>query len=55
MAEECFMPLLASLRQSGYAFICPSPESQARVSQRLKGRRAENLVDVFGWNLPVKR
>lgn len=37
------------LRQD-YAWICPSPETQAMVNGRFANRRAHNLTDLFGWN-----
>jgi hypothetical protein len=39
-----------ALRGAGYSFVTVTPESHQRVLRR--GRRANGLRDVFGWNLP---
>lgn len=38
------------LRQDGYHFVTPTPSTHRRVIGR--GRKAQNLRDIFGWNLP---
>lgn len=45
--------LLDALRDAGYRFTSPTPETHRRVI----GRRdeAEDLRDVFGWSLPFRR
>ncbi|HEX4386611.1 MAG TPA: class I SAM-dependent methyltransferase [Myxococcales bacterium] len=41
------------LREAGYAFITPTPETHRRVL--LRGNPARTLRDVFGWNKPFAR
>lgn len=40
------------LEGQGYQFICPSPETHARVNARPHNDRARSLSDVFGWSRP---
>jgi len=50
--------LFAHLKQVGYTFICPSPETQARVwrrKQKQNDTNAQTLEGVFGWNFNVHR
>lgn len=42
-----------ALRDAGYAFVTPTPETHRRVLAR--GGEARNLRDVFGWNKPFAR
>lgn len=42
------------LLRNGYRFICPSPESQARVNARPQNAEARTWVDVFGWSRPFR-
>lgn len=44
--------LLRSLRDSGYAFVAPTPETTRRVVRRPELRRARTVRDVFGWSRP---
>ncbi len=39
-----------ALRDTGYAFVTPTPETHRRVLAR--GGEARNLRDVFGWSRP---
>jgi hypothetical protein len=50
---QLYKALAGHLRERGYTFICPSPETQARAVAG--GQQAETLEDVFGWNLVAKR
>jgi hypothetical protein len=50
---SAYKSILQHLRRHNYSFICPSPETQARVVQ--SGGRAETLEDFFGWNLVAEK
>jgi hypothetical protein len=52
-AMDAYGSLLAALTEQGYAFVCPSPETQARAIQ--SGGEAKTLEDFFGWNLTAQR
>lgn len=41
-----------ALRQAGYDWICPTPDTQALVNARSENAEATNLAGVFGWNRP---
>lgn len=50
--DPALLDLLRRLRESGYVFVTPTPETHARNLHRRRGERARDLRDVFGWNLP---
>lgn len=54
-----FQALTRHLAQAGYTFVCPSPETQARVVKKRSAhactREAKTAQDFFGWNLPCSR
>ncbi|CBX92531.1 similar to modification methylase [Plenodomus lingam JN3] len=54
-----FRALSEHLAQGGYAFVCPSPETQGRVFQKrisdAETREAKSAQDFFGWNLQCTR
>ncbi len=54
--ETAFSSLTAFLVQHDYTFICPTPESQARVVRKRLSKPATScsttLEDFFGWSLP---
>lgn len=43
--------LLHRLRDLGYSFTTPAPATHRRILLRRGRRSAENLADVFGWNM----
>ncbi|KAK4998328.1 hypothetical protein LTR66_002416 [Elasticomyces elasticus] len=51
--QTAFLALAAHLAQQGYTFVCPTPESQARVVQQRSGEHCTTLADFFGWSLPA--
>lgn len=51
-ADESLLALGNWLRDRRYHFVCPSPDSHARVLERAPEREGRSLADVFGWNLP---
>jgi hypothetical protein len=51
-AGEPLGRLLGVLKAQGYRFITPTPETHARVLARQPHRRAQDVRDVLGWNLP---
>lgn len=54
--ETALVSLTAFLAQHDYTFICPTPESQARVVRKRLSKaatsRSTTLEDFFGWSLP---
>jgi release factor glutamine methyltransferase len=53
LASACMDPLASlgrALRERGYAFVTPTPETHRRVLAR--GAPARTLRDVFGWSKP---
>lgn len=58
-AEHAFQDLTKYLTHNGYTFVCPSPETQGRVVEKRKSNastaEANNVADVFGWNLPISQ
>ncbi len=50
--EAPLLALLQALSEAGYRFITPTPATHARVLRQPGRRRARDLRDVFGWNLP---
>ena len=52
VADEALLSLGRWLKAQAYHFVCPTPETHARVMERAPDRQALSLEDVFGWNLP---
>ncbi|KAF2856053.1 S-adenosyl-L-methionine-dependent methyltransferase [Plenodomus tracheiphilus IPT5] len=54
-----FQALTEHLAEGGYAFVCPSPETQGRVVKKrvseVSTRDAKTAQDFFGWNLSCTR
>ena len=50
--DRPLLRLLMLLKERGYSFVTPTPESHARVMARPEKREARSLEDVFGWSLP---
>jgi methylase of polypeptide subunit release factors len=53
--EQALLDLGRLLRDSGYAFVTPTPETHRRVNARPGGARAATLRDAFGWSRPFER
>lgn len=54
-ANEALLELGRWLQAQSYHFVCPTPDTHARVMERAPDRQALSLEDVFGWNLPFAR
>lgn len=50
--DDGLIDLLGALSLADYRFVTPTPETHRRVLERCPGRLAQDLRDVFGWNLP---
>lgn len=54
-----YQALTKHLAKEKYVFVCPSPETQARVVNKRRSNvsteDAQNAYDFFGWNLPCTR
>lgn len=50
--QTALVALGRALREGGYRFVTPTPETHRRVVQRPDRGRAHDLRDVFGWSLP---
>ncbi|KAL1791834.1 hypothetical protein ACET3X_009585 [Alternaria dauci] len=54
-----YQALTKHLTKENYVFVCPSPETQARVLNKRRSdvstEDAQNAHDFFGWNLPCTR
>jgi release factor glutamine methyltransferase len=48
--QEALVALGRALREDGYRFITPTPETHRRVVGRSGAGEARTLRDVFGWN-----
>ena len=46
--------LAAALRQTGYAFVTPTPATHALVNARPGAEWARSSTDVFGWSRPFR-
>jgi hypothetical protein len=50
-----YQALTKHLSEVGYAFVCPSPETQGRVVKKRYSKKstvdAKNVADFFGWSL----
>jgi methylase of polypeptide subunit release factors len=53
-ADEGLLDLLRALAAAQYRFVTVTPETHRRVLEREPGRLAQDLRDVFGWNLPFE-
>lgn len=51
-AAEALLELLQVLKATDYDFVVPTPATHERVIKRPNKRQANDLRDVFGWNLP---
>lgn len=51
-AEFALLELLAALDAVDYDFVATTPATHARVVARPEKRRARDLRDIFGWNVP---
>lgn len=51
-AELALVALLEWLSTENYRFTTPTPMTHQRMWSRRQGETAENLRDIFGWNLP---
>lgn len=51
--SDSFAALGERLREAGYSFVAPTPETHRRVLAR--GEPARTLRDVFGWSKPFMR
>lgn len=50
--------LLVHIAKAGYLFVCPSPETHARVWKRQEERDvkdAQTLEGIFGWNFTAQK
>lgn len=52
--DEGLADLLRALAAAGYRFVTVTPETHRRVIERRPVRVAQDLRDVFGWNLPFE-
>jgi SAM-dependent methyltransferase len=53
--EKALVELGSALRDTGYRFVTPTPETHRRVNERARQQgdgRARDLRDVFGWSRP---
>ncbi|HEX9965572.1 MAG TPA: class I SAM-dependent methyltransferase [Allosphingosinicella sp.] len=53
-SDEGLLELLGKLSAAQYRFVTATPETHRRVLEREEGRVAQDLRDVFGWNLPFE-
>jgi len=51
--DDLLLRLLARLKELGYRFVTPTPETHRRVVARRS--EAQGLRDVLGWSLPFAR
>jgi methylase of polypeptide subunit release factors len=52
--DSALLQLGKRLRESGYAFVTPTPITHQRVNERAGNELGETLRDVFGWNRPFE-
>lgn len=52
--QTALVELGATLRESGYRFVTPTPETHRRVVERPGHLEARTLRDVFGWTRPFR-
>lgn len=48
------LALITELKAGGYRFVTPTNATHRRILAREDKRRARDLRDVFGWNLPFE-
>jgi release factor glutamine methyltransferase len=53
--RAALVALGGALRDTGYRFITPTPETHRRVVARRASDPARDVRDVFGWSLPFHR
>jgi methylase of polypeptide subunit release factors len=53
-SDEAFVALGRQLREAGYRFVTPTPETHRRVNARPENEEARSLRDVFGWSRPFR-
>jgi release factor glutamine methyltransferase len=53
--QRALVALGRTLRNEGYRFITPTPETHRRVNGRSNASEARTLRDVFGWNRSFER
>jgi release factor glutamine methyltransferase len=53
--QEAIVALATWLRDGGYAFVPPTPETHRRNAARAPSGSARTLRDVFGWSRPFER
>jgi release factor glutamine methyltransferase len=53
--QRALVSLGRALREGGYRFVTPTPETIRRVNARAANAQARNLRDVFGWSRPFAR
>jgi release factor glutamine methyltransferase len=49
-AEQALLVIGRSLRDAGYAFVTPTPETHRRVNARPGADQGRSLADIFGWS-----
>jgi len=56
---SAYKSLIEILAKQQYTFICPTPETQARVVNKRQSevltKNAKTAQDFFGWSLPCSR
>jgi SAM-dependent methyltransferase len=53
--QRALVELGRALRDGGYRFVTPTPETHRRVNARAGNAEARTLRDVFGWSRPFRR
>jgi methylase of polypeptide subunit release factors len=53
-ADRALVDLGSRLRERGYRFVTPTPETHRRVNARPENAEARSLRDVFGWSRPFR-
>ena len=53
-SQTALLALGRSLREAGYRFVTPTPETHRRVNARPGNGRAHDLRGVFGWSRPFE-
>lgn len=54
-SDQALVILGEFLRDAGYHFVTPTPETHRRVNSRPEARQARRVEDVFGWSRPFAR
>jgi methylase of polypeptide subunit release factors len=52
--DRALFELGLRLRDAGYGFVTPTPETHRRVNARRENSEARTLQDVFGWSRPFR-